>query len=111
MRLSFSKEWSPNKSPPSRLLETSETCNDFSNLTPLQRAVYDQIFQLQKREEKDPENNDKLEFLKTFWWDTCVLNVDQKRQLQEFLVEYQDVFAKNCFGVGYYTEHPIPVYV
>ena len=61
----------------------------------------------------------RLEFLKKFSWDTCVLNTDQKRQLEEFLVEYHDVFAKHCFDVGYNTElkikltteHPFPVYV
>ena len=69
----------------------------------------------------DPKNNeaDKLEFLKKFSWATCVLNSDQKRQLEEFLVEYHDVFAKHRFDVGYNTElkikltpeHPLPVYV
>ena len=69
----------------------------------------------------DPKSNDadKLEVLKKISWDTCVLNADQKRQLEEFLVEYHDVFAKHRFDVGYNTElkikltpeHPLPVYV
>ena len=93
----------------------------FSNLTPLRREVYNQILQLQRRENIDPENNgaDKLEFSKKLSWDTCVLNADQKRQLEEFLVEYHDVFAKHRFDIGYNTElkikltpeHPLPVYV
>ena len=77
--------------------------------------------QLQRQEKLDPRINeaDKLEFLKKISWDTCVLNADQKRQLEEFLVEYHDVFAKHRFDVGYNTnlkikltpEHPLPVYV
>ena len=69
----------------------------------------------------DPKINeaDKLEFLKKISWDTCVLNADQKRQLEEILVEYHDVFVKHRFDVGYNTElkieltpkHPLPVYV
>ena len=69
----------------------------------------------------DPKNNegDKLEFSKKISWDTCVLNADAKRQLEEFLVEYHDVFAKYRFDVGYNTElkikltpvHPLPVYI
>ena len=69
----------------------------------------------------DPKNNeaDKLEFLKKLSWDTFVLNADQKRQLDEFVVEYQDEFAKHRFDVDYNTdlkikltpEHPLPVYV
>ena len=69
----------------------------------------------------DPKNNeaDKLKFLEKISRDTYVLNVDQKKQLEEFLVEYHDVFAKHRFDVGYNTElkikltpeHPLPVYV
>ena len=69
----------------------------------------------------DPKNNeaDKLEFLKHFSWATRVLNADQKKQLEEFLVENDDVFPKHRFDVGYNTElkikqtpqHPPPVYV
>ena len=77
--------------------------------------------QLHRQEKTDPKNNeaDKLEFLKKFSWATCVLNADQKRQPEDFLVEYHDVFAKHRFDVGYNTElkikltpeHPLPVYV
>ena len=90
-------------------------------MTPLQGEIYGQTLQLQRQEKMDPKNNeaDKLEFLRKFSWDTCVLNADPKRQLEEFLVEYHDVFAKHRFGVGYNTElkieltpeHPLPVYV
>ena len=107
----YSKLWFPNPA----------TCIDFSYLTPLQREIYDQILQLQRQEKMDHKNieTDKLDFLKKFSWDTCFLNADQKRQLEEFLVEYHDVFAEHRFDVGYNTElkiklireHPLPVYV
>ena len=50
----YSKLWFPNP----------ETINDFSNLTPLQREINDQILQLQRPKKMDPEINDanKLEF-------------------------------------------------
>ena len=52
-------------------------------------------------------------------WDICVLSADQKRELEDFLVEYHEVFAKHRFDVGYNTEleikltpeHQLPVYV
>ena len=107
----YSKLWFP----------TPETCTDFSTLTPLQREIYDQILQLQRLEKMKPTENshDRREFLKKFSWDTCALNNDQKEELEEFLVEYHDVFAKHRFDVGYNTElkikltpeHPLPVYV
>ena len=69
--LDYSKLWFP----------TPETSTDFSNLTPLQREFFDQILQLQRQGKMNPKNNDtvKLENLKKFSRDTCVLNVDQKR--------------------------------
>ena len=69
----------------------------------------------------DPKNNeaDKLEFVKNFSCDTCVLKADQKRQLEEFPVEYHEVFAKHRFDVGCNTElkikltpeQPLPIFV
>ena len=60
---------------------------------------------------------DKIEILKNSSWDTYVLTADQKRQLEELLVEDHDVLAKQRFEVGYNTElkielppeHPFPV--
>ena len=31
---------------------------------------------------------DKLGFLKKIPWDTCVLNADQRKQLEEFLIVF-----------------------
>ena len=107
----YSKFWFP----------TPETCTDFSTLTLLQQEIYDQVLQLQRLEKMKPTENsrDRREFLKKFSWDTCAINNDQKEDLEEFLVEYHDVFAKHRFDVGYNTEvkikltpeHPLPVYV
>ena len=107
----YSKLWFP----------TPETCTEISNLTPLQRDIYDQILQFQRLEKLDPQNNleDRNQFLRKFSWDTCVLNAAEKSKLEDFLVEYHDVFAKHRFDVGYNTElkikltpeHSLPVYV
>ena len=119
----FQKIDTPTGRPPlyySKLrFSTPETCTDFSNLTPLQREIYGKILQLQRQEKMDPKINDsdKLDLLKKLSWDTCVLNADQKRQLEEFLVKYHNIFATQRFDVGYNTElkikltpeHPLPV--
>ena len=107
----YSKLWFP----------TPETCTDLSNLTPLQRDIYDEILKLQRLEKMDPTKSEgeRRDFLAKFCWDKCVLDNNQKGQLEEFLVEYHDVFAKHRFDVGYNTElkikltpeHPLPVYV
>ena len=100
---------------------TPETCSDLSDLTSLQRDIYDQILQFQRLEKMNPKVNpdDRDAFLKKFTWDSCVLTADQKQKLEEFLIEYHDVFAKHRFDVGYNTElkvkltpsNPLPVYV
>ena len=99
---------------------TPETCSDLSDLTSLQRDIYDQILQFQRLEKMNPKVNpdDRDAFLKKFTWDS-VLTADQKQKLEEFLIEYHDVFAKHRFDVGYNTElkikltpsNPLPVYV
>ena len=51
--------------------------------------------------------------------DNCVLNADWKKQLEDFLVQYYDMFAKPWFDEGFNTEHKVklgpehrlPVYV
>ena len=90
-------------------------------MTPLQTEIYDQILQLQRQEKMDPKNNeaDKLKFLEKNSWDTCVLKADHKRQLEEYMVEYHNVFVKHRFDVGCNTElnikttpeHPLTRYV
>ena len=100
---------------------TPETCSDLSGLTPVQREIYDQILQFQRLEKMNPKTNvdDRNAFLKKFTWESCVLTADQKQKLEEFLIEYHDVFAKHRFDVGYNTKlkikltpsNPLPVYV
>ena len=52
---------------------------------------------------------DRLENLKNFSCDTCVLNSDQRNQLEEVLVENHDLFAEYRFHVGYNIELKIKV--
>ena len=68
--------------------------------------------QLQRHEKTAPENNDvdQLEIPKIFLWDNDFFrNADEKRQLQEFLVENHAVFAKHCSDVAYNTEPKIKI--
>ena len=92
-----------------------------SDVTPLQRDIYDQISQFQRLEKMNPKVNpdDRNAFLKKFTWDSCVLTADQKQKLEEFLIEHHNVFAKHRFDVCYNTKlkikltpsNPLPVYV
>ena len=100
---------------------TPETCPNPENLPSLQRKFYDNITELQQRDTLDPQQNSggRETFLKQFDWSKSALTAKQIQEMQDFLVEYNDIFAKHRFDVGYNTElkvkltpaHDLPVYV
>ena len=99
---------------------TPETCPDPTNLSPLQRDIYEQLLKLQEMEKLDPKGNrqDKITSLSKFPWEKSALNDEQKAVVGELLVEFSDIFAKHRFDVGYNTdlkikltpERSIPIY-
>ena len=100
---------------------TPETCENPSSLPPLQKQIHDQIEMLQQKESIDPKHNydDREKFLSQFTWTRSLLTSDQKQQVENLLVKYNDIFAKHRFDVGYNTEmkikltpeHSMPMYV
>ena len=56
--------------------------------------------------EMDPKsiNSDKMEFRREFSWSAGVLNADQERQLEDFVADFCDVFAKHRSNKGCNTE-------
>ena len=87
----------------------------------LQGKIYDNITELQQRDTLGPQQNsgDRETFLKQFDWSKSALTAEQIQEMQELLVDYNDIFAKHRFDVGYNTElkvkltpaHDLPVYV
>ena len=76
---------------------TPEACDDPSQLTAIQREIYDQILRLKQLETRDPQNNekDRREFLDQFPWDKSVLTLEEREEVQQLLIKYHDVFAKH----------------
>ena len=97
-----------------------DTCPDPTNLSPLQRDIYEQLLKLQEMEKLDPKGNhqDKITFLSKFPWEKSALNDEQKAVVGEILDEFSDIVAKHRFDVGYNTdlkikltpERSIPIY-
>ena len=58
---------------------TPETFPDPTNLSPLQREIFEQLLKLQEMEELDPKGNhqDKITFLSKFPWEKSALNDEQ----------------------------------
>ena len=100
---------------------TPETCPNFENLPSLQIKFYDNITELQQKDTLDPQQNsgDRETFVKQFDWSKSALTAEQIQEMLELLLEYNDIFAKHRFDVGYNTElkvkltpaHDLPVYV
>ena len=65
-----------------------QICQNPDNLPPLQRKVFDNIAELQKRDLLDPQSNehDKKTFLAQFVWSRSALNPDQISGMQNFSV-------------------------
>ena len=99
---------------------TPETCNNPDQLQPLQKEIYDQITRLQHAEKLNPSKSeeDRYQFLEKLPWQNTSLNEDERKQVENLLVEYHDIFAKHRFDVGYNTElkikltpeHDLPIY-
>ena len=88
---------------------TPETCPDPTNLSPLQREIYEQLLKLQEMEKFDPKGNhqDKITLLSKFPLEKLTLSDQQKAIVGELLVEFSDIFAKHRFDVGYNTDFKI----
>ena len=100
---------------------TPETCSDPENLSPLEREIYDQISYFKSLEKIDPkiDPSQKEKFLENLNWENSVLELNERKQVEELLLEFSDIFAKHRFDVGFNTElkvkltpeHELPVYV
>ena len=82
---------------------TPETCPGPTNLSPLQREIFEQLLKLQEMEKLDPKGNHqgKIIFLSKFPWEKSGLSDERKAIAGELLVEFSDIFANHRFDVGY----------
>ena len=85
---------------------TLKTCPDPTNLSALQREIFEQLLKLQEMGKLDPKGNhqDKITFLSKFPWDKLDLIYEQKAVVGELLVKFSDIFAKHRLDVGYNTD-------
>ena len=99
---------------------TPETCSSSQNLTGIHKRIFETLVELKQLEKLDPlqSQEEKFKFLSNFNWNKSVLNVEQKSKVEDLLVEFNDIFARNRFDVGgndefkikLTPEKPKPVY-
>ena len=81
---------------------TPENCSNPETLTGIEKRIYDEIVQLKKEEKLDPISNalDKQKFLAQFPWKNSVFNSEQRRTVENLLLEYHHIFARHRLDIG-----------
>ena len=81
---------------------TPENPGNEDEHTPIQKRILKEIRELIKKEQldptKDPESRKK--FLDMFKWEGSQIEGNDKKQLEQTIVEYNDIFARHRLDIG-----------
>ena len=72
------------------------------NYTPIQQRIYNELLELREREQLNPQDNEesRKSFLSKFDWTDTTLTADERKQIEEILIEFHDIFAIHRFDIG-----------
>ena len=81
---------------------TPENCSNPETLTGIEKRIYDEIVQLKKEEKLDSISKalDKQKFLAQFPWKNSVFNSEQRRTVENLLLDYHHIFARHRLDIG-----------
>ena len=81
---------------------TYENCSNTETLTGIEKRIYDEIVQLGKEEKQDYISNPsgKQKFLAQFPWKNSVFNSEQRRTVENLLLDYHHIFARHKLDIG-----------
>ena len=70
--------------------------------TPIQRRILKEIRELIKKEKLDPtrDQESRKKFLEMFQWEGSQIEGNDRKQLEQTIVEYNDIFACHRFDIG-----------
>ena len=82
---------------------TPENPGDPSTHTPIQKRILNEFYELEKLEKLDPTKDaeQRHQFLKNFSWEDSTLTEDERERVKDILVEYNDIFARHRFDIGF----------
>ena len=77
--------------------------------TPIQKRILRKLQALQDLETLDPTNDPKsrAKFLENFDWKDSTLTPEDKEKIEDLLVEFHDIFARQRFDIGMNEEFKI----
>ena len=81
---------------------TPENTGNEDEHTPIQRRILKEIRELIKKEQLDPTKDpqSRKEFLGMFQWERSQIEGKDKKQLEQTIVEYHDIFARHRLDIG-----------
>ena len=82
---------------------TPENPGDPSTHTPIQARILAEFYELERLEKLDPMKDEKQrkQFLDNFSWEDSTLTPDEREQVKDILVEFNDIFARHRFDIGF----------
>jgi hypothetical protein len=88
---------------------TPETCKNPEKLNDIEREIYNTILKFKELEKINPHDSEEFRqmFLKNFDWKDSALEENEKKQAEELLVKFQDIFGRHRLDVGYNTEFKV----
>ena len=88
---------------------TPENPGDPSTHTPIQARILAEFYELERLEKLDPTKDveQRQEFLSNFSWEDSTLTEEEREQVKEILVEYNDIFARHRFDIGFNSEFTV----
>ena len=88
---------------------TPENPGNTHDHTPIQKRILTEICELQRRAKLNPKDDieSRMEFLKRFDWTDTLLTETEKQAVEDFLVEYHDIFARHRMDIGMNTEFKV----
>ena len=88
---------------------TPEEPGDPATYTPIQQRIYNELLELKELEKLNPHDNElsRTTFLSNFDWTDTTLSIDERREIEEILVEFHDIFARHRFDIGINREFKV----
>ena len=88
---------------------TPENPGNTDDQTPIQTRILKELRELQRKEKLNPKDDieSQMEFLKRFDWTDTLLTETEKQSIEDILVEYHDVFARQRMESGMNTEFKV----
>ena len=77
--------------------------------TPIQTRILNELNELKDKEKLNPQESteSRNKFVKRFDWTNTLLTETEKQAIEDILVEYHDIFARNRMDIGMNTEFKV----